>query len=176
MSFSVRHKKFYLSRSSPLVLQKYVLVMRREYFVYILRCADSSYYTGITNNLQRRLAEHASGVHDGCYTRKRRPVELVYARSFRYVTSAIRHEKVVKNWSRKKKEALIRGDAEALRRYSKKKFPTPYKRQRASVRSFHVITARYVFRCALHKAVAPRTFAPLVYASYARVSDASYSD
>jgi len=52
------------------------------FWVYILRCADCSYYTGHTDNLERRVAEHSSGAIPGCYTFKRRPVELVFSSTF----------------------------------------------------------------------------------------------
>ena len=82
----------------------------RYYFVYILRCSDGSYYTGITNNLDRRLAQHQQGYNPGSYTSFRRPVELVYACDFTSPKQAIAFEKQLKGWSRAKKEALIAGD------------------------------------------------------------------
>ena len=86
----------------------------REYVVYILRCADKSYYTGITNDLSRRLQQHYDGGEPSCYTFKRRPLELVHIEKFQSVLDAIAREKQIKNWSRKKKEALIRYDEKAL--------------------------------------------------------------
>ncbi|SKC15074.1 GIY-YIG nuclease family protein [Dyadobacter psychrophilus] len=77
--------------------------------VYILKCSDESYYTGVTNCLERRLAEHTSGRKETSYTYSRRPVELVFSRKFKYVNDAIAFEKQVKGWSRKKKEAIING-------------------------------------------------------------------
>ena len=108
--------------------------MLRAYVVYILRCNDESYYTGVTNDLLRRLEEHVWGINDGCYTSDRRPVQLVYSLSFGDIHDAIHFEKVVKAWNRKKKEALINHDPEALRRYSKKKFPVRYERKNAGFR------------------------------------------
>lgn len=82
--------------------------------VYILRCADASYYVGIAReDLERRVAEHQSGTYAG-YTSRRRPVELVYAAEFPRFEEAISFERQIKRWSRAKKEALIRGDYEAL--------------------------------------------------------------
>ena len=52
------------------------------YYTYILRCSDNSYYTGITNNLERRLIEHHKGLNPTCYTFNKRPVELVYQQNF----------------------------------------------------------------------------------------------
>ncbi len=93
-----------------------------EYAVYILECSDGSYYTGITNNVARRFREHQTGRNPGSYTSKRRPVRLVYTAHFQYVLDAIAWEKQVQRWSRKKKEALIRGDFDALPELAKKDF------------------------------------------------------
>ncbi len=82
--------------------------------VYILRCADGSYYVGIAReDLERRVHEHQTGAYAG-YTSRRRPVELVWAVEFPRFDEAIAFERQVKGWSRAKKEALIRGDFEAL--------------------------------------------------------------
>jgi putative endonuclease len=88
--------------------------MSRKYYVYILRCSDESYYTGITNDLERRLAEHQAGVHEYAYTRSRRPVTLVFSETFDHPTKAIIFEKQVKGWRREKKEALINGRYDLL--------------------------------------------------------------
>ena len=75
--------------------------------VYILRCADGSYYTGLTKQpIESRLWEHNEGVCEG-YTKKRRPVELVFSESYDRMLDAIAREKQIKGWSRAKKEALI---------------------------------------------------------------------
>ncbi len=82
--------------------------------VYILRCADGSYYVGIAReDLMRRVAEHQNGTYAG-YTNRRRPVELAWAAEFPRFDEAIAFERQVKGWSRLKKEALIRGDFGAL--------------------------------------------------------------
>ncbi|WP_200341680.1 GIY-YIG nuclease family protein [Rhodovibrio sodomensis] len=82
--------------------------------VYILRCADGSYYVGSAQQgLDRRLAEHRQGVAAG-YTAWRRPVELVYSAAFETITDALAAERKLKGWSRAKKEALIGGDFDAL--------------------------------------------------------------
>jgi putative endonuclease len=94
--------------------------MIKDYFVYILKCSDKSYYTGVTSNLEKRLNEHNSGSLKG-YTSERLPVELVYSNRFNDINDAIRAEKQIKGWSRAKKEALIRGDFEALVNLSKSK-------------------------------------------------------
>ncbi|OJU77954.1 MAG: hypothetical protein BGO09_01860 [Bacteroidetes bacterium 47-18] len=82
----------------------------KYYYVYIVQCADNSYYTGITNNLEKRIAEHNEGTDPKCYTFKRRPVILVFQQQFTDVNQAIAFEKQVKGWSRKKKEAIIRNE------------------------------------------------------------------
>nr|WP_319383102.1 GIY-YIG nuclease family protein [uncultured Roseibium sp.] len=82
--------------------------------VYILRCSNGSYYTGITRkDLETRVSEHQQGVHDG-YTARYRPVTLVFNCVFEHVTDAIACERQIKGWRRAKKEALIRGDYELL--------------------------------------------------------------
>jgi len=91
-------------------------------YVYILRCADGSYYVGSArgfdlpgNDLERRVNEHNAGKDSKAYTFTRRPVELVFQQEFDRVTDAIAAERRIKGWTRAKKEALIRGDFEALR-------------------------------------------------------------
>jgi putative endonuclease len=91
----------------------------KTYYVYILKCNDTSYYTGITNNLQRRFYEHQSGYNIKCYTHNKRPVTLVWFEMFNCVLDAIATEKRIKGWSRRKKEALINEDWEKLVLYSK---------------------------------------------------------
>ncbi|SFT02950.1 GIY-YIG nuclease family protein [Sphingobacterium wenxiniae] len=86
----------------------------KTYHVYIVECADSSYYTGITNDLDRRLDEHNNGIDVKSYTYKRIPVKLVFSTEFHDVNQAIAFEKQVKGWSRKKKEAIINDEWEKL--------------------------------------------------------------
>ncbi len=94
-------------------------------FVYILRCRDGRYYIGSTRaSLERRVAEHNAGTYGG-YTKSRRPVELMFAQEFANVVDAIAAERQLKGWSRAKKEALIRGDVEALRRLAKRRRKHP---------------------------------------------------
>ena len=87
-------------------------------FLYILQCADGSYYTGVTNDLSRRLDEHMRGASTKAYTSTRLPVELVYQETFYDPLVAIAREKQIKGWSRRKKEALISGDDQSLRDFS----------------------------------------------------------
>ena len=79
-----------------------------ENFTYILRCADGTYYTGWTNNLEKRLAAHHAGVASK-YTRSRRPVELVYHERFETKEEAMGREWRIKQLTRAQKEALING-------------------------------------------------------------------
>ncbi len=88
--------------------------MNRAYYVYMVLCDDGSYYTGITNDPERRTAQHNEGIDPRCYTFMRRPVRLVYASEFHDVDDAIRFEKQLKGWSRQKKAALMRGDWTAI--------------------------------------------------------------
>jgi len=90
-----------------------------NYSVYILECSDGSYYTGVTNNLERRLWEHNTGFNIGCYTYTRRPLILRYYEMTKYINQAILREKQLKGWSRKKKEALFKEDWNELIRLSK---------------------------------------------------------
>jgi putative endonuclease len=90
----------------------------KDFFVYIVRCSDGSYYTGVTSNLEKRIAEHNSGLIKG-YTSKRLPLELVYSNRFNNVSDAIRSEKQIKGWRRDKKEALVQQNFEALVKLSK---------------------------------------------------------
>jgi len=89
-------------------------------YVYILKCADKSYYTGVTNDMERRLKEHQSGQSISSYTASRLPVDLVFAERVQNPTQAIAFEKQIKGWSRRKKEALIKGDFDLLVEFSKR--------------------------------------------------------
>ncbi len=80
-----------------------------QFWVYILRCRDGSYYTGHTDDLEKRLWEHQEGLAAD-WTRRRRPVELVWCDWAGTRYEALEFERRVKNWSRAKKEALIAGD------------------------------------------------------------------
>ena len=91
------------------------------FWVYILQCADGLYYTGHTDNLQQRVGQHQSGEISG-FTSKRLPVQLVFSQQFATREEALSAELQIKPWSRKKKEALIRGDWELLRLFAKKDF------------------------------------------------------
>ena len=85
------------------------------YFVYMLRCADHSLYIGETDDIDGRIARHQEG--RGCaYTTARRPVRLVYTEEFPTRTEARRREHQLKGWTRRKKEAIVAGDLDTLKR------------------------------------------------------------
>jgi predicted GIY-YIG superfamily endonuclease len=83
------------------------------FWTYILRCTDGSYYTGHTEDLDRRIAEHHTGGFCD-FTTRRRPVSLVWSEQFGTREEALSAEFTIKKWSRAKKEALARGDWAAL--------------------------------------------------------------
>ena len=89
--------------------------------VYILKCSDGSYYTGVTSDLEKRLKQHEDGFFWYCYTFDKRPIQLMFYREFNDNMEAIAFEKRVKGWSRAKKEALINGDFVKLKELSKSK-------------------------------------------------------
>lgn len=91
-------------------------------YVYILKCSDGTYYTGVTSNLSDRIIKHNSGFYPECYTFSRRPLELVFYCEFTDINLAIEKEKQIKKWSKSKKEALINDDFESLVNLAKKKF------------------------------------------------------
>lgn len=97
-------------------------------FVYILKCSDGIYYTGLTNNPEKRLIEHNSGINPESYTFTRRPVEMVYCEKFTDYDHAVAWEKRIKDWSRKKKEALINDNLDKLIEYASCKNETSHKK------------------------------------------------
>ena len=93
----------------------------KTYYVYILLCSDNSYYTGITNNIDKRLKEHNHSLDKKGYTYNRRPVKIVFKETFQNPNDAIMWEKRIKGWTRIKKEALISGDFDKLKKLSNMK-------------------------------------------------------
>jgi len=91
----------------------------KQYWTYMLRCRDGSYYVGVTSEIEIRVAKHALGLDPDAYTFRRRPVKLVYTEVFYRPDEAIHAEKRLKGWSRAKKEALVRGDWDAIRELSR---------------------------------------------------------
>ncbi len=96
--------------------------MYKVIYLYILKCKDDTYYTGVTNNLEKRLKEHNLGISKESYTFSRRPVELMWHEAFTNFHLAFEWETRIKKWSKKKKEALINNDYDALIKLSKKNF------------------------------------------------------
>lgn len=91
------------------------------YIVYILECADGSYYTGSTVDITKRLWQHQQGVEPSSYTYSPRPVKLVWtSEETQHYYDALRWEHQIKGWNRRKKEALIRGDFDAIHETVKK--------------------------------------------------------
>ena len=89
-------------------------------YVYILECADGTYYTGSTLNLEKRFWEHENFVGAN-YTRKRQPLKLVFCEEFERVDEAFYREKQIQGWSHAKKRALIQKKYEILPELSKSK-------------------------------------------------------
>ncbi|HFP7876270.1 TPA: GIY-YIG nuclease family protein, partial [Legionella pneumophila] len=83
------------------------------FWVYILQCSDKSYYTGQTDNLEKRLTQHQDKMIPGCYTSTRLPIQLKFSQEFMSREEALNAERQIKGWSRRKKEALINGDWQA---------------------------------------------------------------
>lgn len=94
-----------------------------DFATYLLRCADGSFYVGHTDDLDRRIAQHQAGEIEG-YTQSRRPVTLEWTERFPSRIEALEVEQQLKGWSRAKKEALIRGDWDAISLLAKKSFDT----------------------------------------------------
>jgi predicted GIY-YIG superfamily endonuclease len=93
-----------------------------SFYTYTLRCADGSFYTGHTDDLEARLAIHNEGILAG-YTKTRRPLTLVFSQAFGTRLEALEAERQIKNWSRAKKEALINGDWAVLRELARRRTP-----------------------------------------------------
>ncbi|HLJ31908.1 MAG TPA: GIY-YIG nuclease family protein [Candidatus Babeliales bacterium] len=100
--------------------------MQNHFYVYILKCANDAYYIGHTDNIEQRLSEHHLGAIPNCYTKTRRPLELVFLQDFPTRDTAFHAERQIKGWSRSKKEAYMRSDWEKL-----KKLSISYNKQRA---------------------------------------------
>jgi len=94
---------------------------RIDYWVYIIRCADGSYYTGSSRDLEKRLQAHEEG-RAAAYTARRRPLYLAFSEKHDTMEAARRRELQIKRWTRKKKEALITGNEKSLKSMDKKRF------------------------------------------------------
>jgi predicted GIY-YIG superfamily endonuclease len=91
-----------------------------SFWVYILRCADNSYYAGHTDNLERRMAQYQAGEVTG-YVSTRLPVKLMFSAEFSSREEALERERQIKGWSRREKEAMIRGDWIEVSRLSQRR-------------------------------------------------------
>ena len=89
-----------------------------SFWVYILQCADGSYYTGHTDDLETRIIKRKEGTFGG-YTSKRLPVKLVFTSEFQTREDAFARERQIKGWTRRKKQALINEDWDKLVEYSR---------------------------------------------------------
>lgn len=87
-------------------------------YTYILECKNGEYYVGSTIDMERRLAEHQTGL-GGRFTSSHLPVKLIYTEEYQTIEDAFRRERQLHGWSRAKKEALIKGDVELLKQLSK---------------------------------------------------------
>ncbi len=92
-----------------------------DFFTYILKCSDDSYYVGHTDNIEKRISEHHLSEYNG-YTSHRLPIEIVFVQSFGTRDEAFHAERQIKKWNRRKKEALIKGNWADLSLSAKKKF------------------------------------------------------
>ena len=97
-------------------------------YMYILQCADGSYYTGSTKHLALRLTQHQNG-EGANHTKKRLPVKLVYYEEFPRIDLAFYREKQVQGWTRKKKQALIKNMPKELKKSSECMNDSHYKKQ-----------------------------------------------
>ncbi len=97
--------------------------MSQQFYTYILKCSDGLYYTGHTDDLEVRVSQHHSGHFPNCFTFNRRPLELLWVNKFSSRYEALEAERKLKGWSRVKKEALIRGDWDAVERLATRRKP-----------------------------------------------------
>lgn len=87
------------------------------YYLYILRCSDNSLYCGQTNNLKRRIHEHNFDKNKSAkYLRAKKPIKSIYFEEYAILQEAMKREWQVKKWTKVKKEALIKGDLELLKK------------------------------------------------------------
>lgn len=86
----------------------------KTYYVYLVKCTDNSFYTGVTNDIERRVLEHNNSKDKSAYTFKKRPVTLVWFEYYNDINQAIEKEKQIKGWNRMKKQALIDNDFDLL--------------------------------------------------------------
>jgi putative endonuclease len=107
------------------------------FWMYMVRCADESFYVGHTDNLEARLAAHEHGVFASCYTFERRPVKLVFCEAFPTREEALAMERRVKGWSRAKKKALINRDWKEISKLGKARTTQQALRSEQTLRQAH---------------------------------------
>ena len=93
--------------------------MYPTYHVYVLKCADGSFYTGSSSNLAQRIAQHERGTYPENYTYNLRPVTLVWQQEFPRPKEMVEAERRIKGWTRKKKIGLIEGRYDDLKQLLK---------------------------------------------------------
>lgn len=98
------------------VMKNRVFKRQGKFWVYIVECASGTYYTGYTNNLERRLKEHNNSINGAKYTRDRRPVKLAWKRKHRRFKDAFLMERQIKKLTRLQKESLVRAPRTELSR------------------------------------------------------------
>ncbi len=107
--------------ANPISLPKLqAMETNQDFWAYIIRCADGSYYTGSTHDLEQRLRAHETG-RAAPYTARRRPLSLVYSERHQSMKAARGRELQIKRWTHKKKEALIKGNVTSLKSLSKRR-------------------------------------------------------
>ena len=79
----------------------------KKYYVYIVECADGSYYTGYTTDIQRRINEHNYSMKSAKYTRSRRPVKLIHEEEYDTLSAALKREHAIKKLKKKQKKSLV---------------------------------------------------------------------
>jgi putative endonuclease len=89
------------------------------YYVYLLRCIDGSFYTGVSNDVERRFHQHTMGHDPGSYTFSRRPLQLVYVGEFERIDEAIAFEKRLKGWTHAKKRAFAERQWLLMKRFAR---------------------------------------------------------
>lgn len=77
------------------------------YYIYILLCTGGSFYTGSTNNLEKRFLDHKNG-RGGAYTRSHKPIKIVYSEQLPDKSSALKREYQIKSWTRQKKIDVLK--------------------------------------------------------------------
>ena len=85
------------------------VIRKSKFYVYIVECQDGTYYTGYTNDLERRIKEHNGGCKGAKYLRGKQPVRVVWQKEYKYLCYAMRAEYRIKQLNRRQKELLVGG-------------------------------------------------------------------